>query len=61
MAEMKCQHNLATKADLQELRGDLLTEIRASETRIVKWGAGMMAGMALGMITAMAALLRLFL
>ena len=75
--------HLATKADLERLRGDmvaeiervrgdantaneklradLISEIRASETRMIKWGAGMMVGTALGIVTAMAALLRLFL
>ena len=59
--------HLATKADLERLRGDLRTEmetmrgdllaqIRASETRLVKWNAGMM----IGTLVAMAALLRLF-
>ena len=49
--------HLATKADLERLRGDLLVQMRASETRQVKWNIGMMAGT----LVAMAALLRLFL
>ena len=75
--------HLATKADVQELRGDMNTaierlrgdlrtemetirgdlrnDIRTSEVRMIKWGAGMMVGTALGIVTAMAALLRLFL
>ena len=71
--------HLATKADVQDMRGemrttaaelrtemetvrgDLIAEIRASEIRMIKWGAGMMVGMMLGMTTVMAALLRLFL
>ena len=59
--------HLATKADLERLRGDLRTEMEtmrgdllaqicASETRLVKWNAGMMVGT----LVAMAALLRLF-
>lgn len=59
--------HLSTKADLERLRGDLRTEmetmrgdllaqIRASETRLVKWNADMMVGI----LVAMAALLRLF-
>lgn len=75
--------HLATKADVQELRGDmntaveelrgdmntaverlrgdLMIEIRASEVRMIKWVAGLMIGTALGTVTAVAALLRLFL
>ena len=53
--------HLATKADLERLRGDLLSEIRTSETRMIKWVAGLMIGTALGTVTAVAALLRLFL
>ena len=49
--------HLATKADLERLRGELVAEVRASETRMIKWGAGMMVGN----IIAIAALLRLFL
>lgn len=60
-------NHLATKADLERLRGDLRTEMetmrgdllaqmRASETRLVKWNAGIM----IGTLVAMAALLRLF-
>ena len=49
--------HLATKADLERLRGELITETRASEVRMIKWVAGMM----LGNIVAVAALLRLFL
>ena len=48
--------HLATKADLERLRGELMSEMRASETRLVKWNAGMM----IGGLVAMAALLRLF-
>ena len=59
--------HLATKADLERLRGDLRTEMetmrgeltaqmRASETRLVKWNAAMMVGA----LVAVAALLRLF-
>ena len=75
--------HLATKADVQELHGDMNTvvqelrgdmnaaierllgdmmvEIRASEVRMIKWVAGLMVGTALGTVTAVAALLRLFL
>ncbi len=53
--------HLATKADLERLRGDLLSEIRTSETRMIKWVGGLMIGTALGTVTAVAALLRLFL
>ena len=75
--------HLATKADVQELRGDMNTaierlrgdlrtemetmrgdlrnDIRTSEVRMIKWVAGLMVGTALGIVTAMAALLRLFL
>ena len=53
--------HLATKADVQELRGDLMVEIRASEVRMIKWVACLMIGTALGTVTAVAALLRLFL
>ncbi len=64
--------HIATKADLERLRGelrteietmrgDLLSEIRASEVRMIKWVAGLMIGTALGTVTAVAALLRLFL
>ena len=45
----------------EKLRADLISEIRASETRMIKWVSGMMVGTALGIVTAMAALLRLFL
>ncbi len=55
-------------ASTEQLRGEIGTskqelraEIRASEIRIVKWIAGMMVGTALGIVTATAALLRLFL
>ena len=75
--------HLATKADVQELRGemntaverlrgdlrtemetmrgDLRNDIRNSEVRMIKWGAGMMIGNIVANIIAMAALLRLFL
>ena len=46
---------------VQELRGDLVVEIRAAEVRMIKWVAGLMIGTALGTVTAVAALLRLFL
>ena len=68
----------ATRADIQELRGDMNTavqglrgdvtiamerlsgemraEVRAAEVRMIKWGAGMIVGN----IIAVAALLRLF-
>ena len=49
------------EASKQELRAEFVSQIRASETRVVKWVAGMMVGSSLGIITAMAALLRLFL
>ena len=53
--------HLATKADLERLRGELLAEIRASEVRMIKWVAGLMIGTALGTVMAVAAILRLFL
>ena len=45
----------------QELRAEFVSEIRASETRIIKWVAGLMIGTALGTVMAVAAILRLFL
>ncbi len=48
-------------AAIEKVRADLISEIRASETRMIKWVAGLMVGTALGIVTAMAALLRLFL
>ena len=48
--------HLATKADLERLRGELTAQMRASETRLVKWNAAMMVGA----LVAIAALLRLF-
>ena len=53
--------HLATKADLERLRGELIVEVRASEVRMIKWVAGLMIGTALGTVMAVAALLRLFL
>lgn len=53
--------HLATKADLEKLRGELITETRASEVRMIKWVAGLMIGTALGTVMAVATLLRLFL
>ena len=53
--------HLATKADLERLRGELITETRASEVRMIKWVAGLMIGTALGTVMAVATLLRLFL
>lgn len=50
-----------TSAAIEKVRADLISEIRSSETRMVKWVAGMMVGTALGIVTATAALLRLFL
>ena len=63
--------HLATKADVQELRGDMNTaverlrgdlvgEIRARETRLIIWIAVMQTLYSLTVITAVAALLRLF-
>ena len=48
-------------AAIERLRGDMMVEIRASEVRMIKWVAGLMIGTALGTVTAVAALLRLFL
>ena len=48
-------------AAIEKVRADLISEIRASEIRMIKWVAGLMVGTALGIVTAMAALLRLFL
>ena len=42
----------------QELRAEFASEIRASEIRLIKWGAGMMTGIALGMLASIAAMLR---
>ncbi len=53
--------HLATKADLERLRGELIVEVRASEVRMIKWVAGLMIGTALGTVMAVATLLRLFL
>ena len=49
------------RTEMEMMRGDLLSEIRTSETRMIKWVAGIMVGTALGIVTAVAALLRLFL
>lgn len=49
------------RTEMETIRGDLLSQIRASETRTIKWVAGIMVGTALGTVTAVAALLRLFL
>ncbi len=44
------------RTEMEAMRGDLLAQMRASETRLVKWNAGMM----IGALVAVAALLRLF-
>ena len=53
--------HLATKADVQELRSDLIAEIRARETRLITWIVVMQTLYSLTIITAVAALPRLFL
>ena len=49
------------RAEMQQLRGKMKYDMRAMETRLVKWVAGIMIGTMLGSLTATAALLRLFL
>ena len=49
------------RTEMETMRGDLRNDIRTSEVRMIKWVAGLMVGTALGIVTAMAALLRLFL
>lgn len=67
-AELRGELNTATErlqgeieSSKQELRAEFISEIRASEIRVIKWVSGMMVGTALGIVTATAALLRLFL
>ena len=66
--ELRGELNTATErlqgeieSSKQELRAEFISEIRASEIRVIKWVSGMMVGTALGIVTATAALLRLFL
>lgn len=49
------------RTEIETMRGDLRNDIRTSEVRMIKWVAGLMVGTALGIVTAVAALLRLFL
>ena len=67
-AELRGELNTATErlqgeieSSKQELRAEFISELRASEIRVIKWVSGMMVGTALGIVTATAALLRLFL
>ena len=65
-AEIRGEMNAATErlqgqieASKQELRAEIISQVRASEIRLIKWGAGMMIGVALGMLASIAAMLRL--
>ena len=49
------------RTEMETIRGDLVAQMRATEIRTIKWVAGLMVGTALGTVTAIAALLRIFL